>query len=149
MSQDDERRDRFELWLMDMDDALERFMDQVPEVREKLDYSAESLDVLEKWLLERYPTFEAIIADSEKDMLDGMARYVGETFRKNLGGIWDIVLDDPKNVWYRLPIVTGFPGQGAPLSPVTMTTAAADRRTGTYWRTILQNLDKRAQSAAH
>jgi hypothetical protein len=133
---------------MKMDDSLDQFISQTPpNVRSRLDYSPESLDVLEQWLLQRYPTFESLLEDSEKETLDGAARYVGETFRKQLGGIWDTV-DDPSNVHYRMPILTGFRGQSAPLSPVTMVTASADRRTGTYLRTILENIKKRTESAA-
>jgi hypothetical protein len=140
-------RDDFEVWLMDMDDAIDRFLDQVPpDVRLRLDFSAESLDVLEAWLLQRYPTLDALLEESEKNILDGAARYVGQTLREHLGGRWDIALEDPQDVNYRLPILTGFQGQYSALSPVTLVTAASDRRSGTYLRTVLQNIEKRAKS---
>jgi hypothetical protein len=31
-----------------------------------------------------------------KQVLDGVARYIGETCRKHLGGRWQIRLDDPR-----------------------------------------------------
>ena len=83
--------DDFEYWLADMDDALERFFPQLPEaVRSKLDYSSASLDVLESWFLERYPNMDAVLQKSESLTLDGVSRYVGETFRKQFGGHWEM-----------------------------------------------------------
>jgi hypothetical protein len=147
MTETSTSRDDFELWLMDMDDAIDRFLDQVPaDVRARLDFSAESLDVLEAWLRQRYPTLEALLEESEKEILDGAARYVGQTLREHLGGRWDIVLEDPQDVNYRLPILTGFKGQHSALSPVTLVTASTDRRSGTYLRTVLQNVLQRASA---
>jgi hypothetical protein len=141
-------RDHFDDWLIDMDDAIDRFLNALPgNVRERLDFSPESLDVLERWLLERYPSLDAALAESEKDTLDGAARYVGETYRRTLGGRWDIELDDPKDVNYRLPVLTGFKGEYSRQSPVTLVTASLDRRAGSYLRTVLQNIQRRA--AAH
>jgi hypothetical protein len=140
-------RDDFEEWLMDMDDAIDRFLDQVPaNIRAQLDFSPASLDVLEAWLLQRYPSVDALLSEREKDILDGAARYVGQTFREQLGGHWDIVLDDPQDANYRLPILTGFKGEYSTQSPVTLVTAATDRRTGSYLCTVLHNIQQRAKS---
>src|SRR5262245_60552911 len=93
--------DDFNYWVADMDDALARFFDGVPgSLRSKLDYSPQSIDALEAWILTRYPSMQAIRAEDESRMVDGMARYVGETFRKNAGGRWDINLDNPKAAFY-------------------------------------------------
>jgi hypothetical protein len=145
----DSLREDFEEWLADMQTGLDRFTDALPEeVADALDESPESLDVLEAWLLERYPSTEAVLEESEKEILDGAARYVGETFLGQLGGKWSISADDPKDVNYQLPILTGFRGQFSTLAPVTMVTAAADRRTGTYLSTILRNIQRRAAEGA-
>jgi hypothetical protein len=147
MTESSTQRDNFEIWLMDMDDAIDRLLDQVPsDVQAQLDFSPASLDVLEAWLLQRYPNLDALLAESEKDTLDGAARYVGQTFREKLGGRWDIVLDNPRDVNYRLPILTGFRGEYSAPSPVTLVTASTDRRSGTYLRTVLQNIERRASA---
>ena len=138
-------REYFEEWLAVMQTELDRFLDVLPEsVARALDESAASLDVLEAWLLERYPSTEALIEGSEAEILDGAARYVGETFLGQLGGRWSISAEDPQDVNYKLPIITGFKGEFSRLSPVTMVTAAADRRSGTYLSTILRNVQRRA-----
>jgi hypothetical protein len=136
-------RDDFELWVFKMEDALEKFLGQLPEdVRRSLDYSPASLDALEKWLLERYTSPQLMLAPDEKDILDGAARYIGETFRKNVGGYWEIDLDNPKYVFFGLPILTGF---RVPESPHSLATASTHRRTGTYLRTVLENTLKHEQ----
>jgi hypothetical protein len=49
------RKEDFEYWLFEMDDALERFLQGIGEpVRSQLDFSPASLDALEAWVLERY-----------------------------------------------------------------------------------------------
>lgn len=132
-------RDDFEFWLVVMDDALERFLAVLPpQIREKLDYSPSSLDALETWILDRYPSPQAMLERDQSRLVDGVARYIGETFRKTLGGYWDIRLDDPKFAFFALPILTGFEEKPTPFCPLTLATASADRRTGKYLCTILK-----------
>ncbi len=53
--------DDFQYWLMDMDDALDRFKAQFPkEVKKQLDFSPASLDVLEALILDKYPDPKAM-----------------------------------------------------------------------------------------
>jgi len=130
-------RDSFETWLAHMEDALEEFFDKVPEaVRPQLDYSPVSLDVLEVWLLELYGSPDEFRADY-KFIWDGAARYVGQTFRQSLGGIWTVKLDDPKYAFFGIPVLTGFKNEYTSLCPHTLVTAATDRRTGRYLKGIL------------
>ena len=132
--------DEFQYWLFDMDDALERFLEGLPkELQATLDYSPSSLDALEAWLLKRYGRTQDMRLSSEWALVDGSARYVGETIRKVLGGVWNIDMSDPHYAYYGLPQLSGFPMGGAPECPLTLVTAAVDRRTGTYMRTVLQN----------
>jgi hypothetical protein len=140
----DAEREDFEHWLVAMDDVLDEFMARLPEdLRQKLDYSPESLDAIEDWLLQSYESLEAFRDSDDRVMTDGPARYIGETLRKNLGGRWTIQLDNPAFVFHRLPILTDFKGENSPLSPLTLTTASLDRRTGTYLSTIVRNIKRR------
>ena len=143
-------REDFEYWLADMDDALERFLDSLPnEVSERLDYSPASLDVLERWILDRYASTDQMLPASEATKVDGLARYIGETFRKAIGGHWDIRLDDPKYVFYGRPQLTGFSDKPTPTCPLLLATASADRRTGKYLNGVLnsylKDLDRQRQ----
>lgn len=135
-------RDDFEYWLFAMDDKLALLFGSLPvEVSEKLDYSVGSLTLLEKWLLNLYPSVGDALKETEKDTLDQLSRYVGETIRKNLGGIWNIDLTNRKNVYFGIPVVE----QKGVWSecPVSMVTAAADRRKGDYIESIVNSMIRR------
>jgi hypothetical protein len=131
-------REDFESWLVDMDDALERFLDALPgEVSERLDYSPASLDVLEGWILDRYQSTDHMLPSSEATTVDGVARYIGETFRKAIGGRWSIRLDDPEYVFCGLPEIIGYSDKPTSLCPCSLATASADRRSGKYLSGVL------------
>jgi hypothetical protein len=132
-------QDLFENWLAHMDDALDAFMRLLPaELRPALDYSPVSLDRLEAFLLERYPSVAAIKADPEP-YLDGASRYAGEVFRRTLAGHWRISLDDPRYVYYGLPELTFRPEKDTPICPITLVGASLHRRTGVFLSTVLAN----------
>jgi hypothetical protein len=140
----DKRKDDFEYWLFEMDDALEQFVEGVAEpTRSRLDFSVTSLDALEAWTLERYTSPEELMKPEAKQVLDGLARYIGETFRKQIGGHWRIRLDDEKYAFFGLPELTGFSERQTPVCPHSLATAMTDRRNGNYLRTILENTKKR------
>ena len=136
-------QDKFQAWLFEMDNALDRFLQSFPaEVATKLDFSQESLNELEALVLKRYGHIDETRPSSEARFLDGAARYVGEVFRKKLSGAWIIELDDEKDIFYGLPQLRGMRGQRAQLCPLTMVTASVDRRTGDFYHTILSAIDR-------
>ena len=144
----EKRRENFEEWLFEMDDALDRFVDGIAEpTRSQLDFSPASLDVLEAWVLERYRSPEELMKAEAKNVLDGVARYIGEAYRKQIGGRWQIRLDDPRYAFFGLPELTGFSERPTPICPHSLATAMTDRRNGTYLRTVLENARKRLAKA--
>jgi len=146
---DDKRREDFQYWLADMDDAIDRFLGGLPaEFRARLDLSPASLDALEAWILERYPNTQEMLAPSESRHVDGLARYIGETFRTAIGGRWEIRLDDTKYVFYGKPQLTDFSAKPTPVCPLSLATASADRRTGTFLSDVLDSYlrDKKCKS---
>lgn len=132
----------FEHWLFEMDDRLEEFVSVLPStLSTQMDYSADSLSLLEEWLLTKYGSVDEILKESEKQMLDMLARYVGETLRKNVGGIWNIDLKNKKNVYYRMPVIEK---QGNWTEcPVTLVTASTDRRSGNFMTGVLNSIASR------
>lgn len=134
-----EEREGFQDWLGVMDVVLQRFLRRFPEeTRRKLDFSPPSLDVLEEWLLRTYPTIAALRAESEKDVWDEVARYIGETYLRELGGYWEIRLDDPKYAYYAVPQITGFSKRPTPECPHMLATTAIDRKRGNFISTLLR-----------
>ena len=131
-------RDDFEHWLISMDEFLEEFLTEFSkEEQNRLNYTLESLDIVEARILELYPNMKAMLVPSESQRVNLIACYVGETIRKNLGGKWDIRLKDPKFAFHGMPILIG---PYDPECPLSLATASADRRTGIYLRTVLANL---------
>jgi hypothetical protein len=138
--------DLFEHWLAHMDDALAKFFARVPPgLKEALDFGPASLGRLEAFLLERYPSVQAIKADPEP-YLDGAARYVGEVFRRHIGGRWRMRMDDPKYVYAGLPELTFSASRDTPVCPITLVSASLDRRTGAFISTVFGNSAKRIAS---
>jgi len=137
-------RDDFEEWLMGIDSRIDSLRATLPaDVAGALDYSAGSLDALEEWLLSRYASTSDVIDESEKEMLDLLASYVGEAFRTNIGGIWNIDLEDERNVYFNIPVLEQN-GKWREC-PFTVVTAAADRRTGHYMSGVLRSYIARYQ----
>jgi hypothetical protein len=132
------KRQQFEEWLVGMDDKLDLLRDEVPkEVADKMDYSPESLSALERWLLSAYGSVDKVV-QSDKYLLDRLSCYVGETFRKNTGGIWTIDYSDQDSVYYGLPVLQR---EGkAPRCPLSVLTASLDRHTGSYMEGIIRKM---------
>lgn len=133
-------RDDFEYWLFSIDDEIDFLLEEVPrEMKDKLDFSVNSLEILESWILKQYQNTEEMLSETQTKIVNSIACYIGETFRKNIGGKWDINLENPKFVFFALPILTNFPRESSPFCPLSLATTTADRRTGKFLITILQN----------
>ncbi|MBR9802739.1 hypothetical protein GYB59_14085 [bacterium] len=134
------QRNNFEHWLVLMDDFLELFIARFPqEERALLDFTPESLDIVEAWILRTYADMDEMLAPEEAQTVNCVACYVGETYCKHLGAKWDIRLDDPSFAFYGIPILVNSEDSTIDC-PLTLVTASADRRNGQYLRTVLENL---------
>lgn len=130
-------QDEFEVWLFEMDDELDVFISETAaEIGNKLDFSEESLDILEDWMLARYKTVDELMADSQKIIWDRIARYIGETIRKKYNLIWKIELQRPNDVYYGLPVMTDKKGKNNYECPHSLATATVDRREKGYLRMV-------------
>jgi hypothetical protein len=136
--------EKFEAWLIHMDDALAVFARHFAGSTEAwLDYSPNALASLEAWLLSKYSDVQSIKSSQESEVLDGASRFLGEIFRKNLDGKWFIDFSDPKNIYFGLPQLRGMQGQKTQFCPITVVTAALDRRNGVYFDGIFNRLSAR------
>ena len=90
-----------------------------------------------------FDTMEAAIRASEiaqKELLDHLTIYIGQTFKKYIGGKWFIDLENKKNVYYSMPVLTDETYRGVTyVSPMTFATACISRNKGNYISTILLN----------
>jgi hypothetical protein len=83
-------------------------------------------------MLAEFPDTDRLEKDADIKVVDGLARYIGETFRRNLGGRWDINLKHKRNVYHGMPVVTELRGRSSPICPHFLSTTLLDRRTGTF-----------------
>lgn len=132
-------QENFQEWLILIDFKMDFFTEEfAKEQNLTLDYSLESLDKLESWILANYDDIKKLI-DDEK-MLDYLTVYIGETFRKHLGGKWYIDLKNKKNAYYSMPVLTDPSYRGEVyIAPMTYATACINRKKGNYISTILKN----------
>lgn len=93
-------------WLSEVEDALQYFLDWLPdEISNQLDFSPQSLDIIERWVQARCSDRMEIVGGQHPEITDGAAIYVGEVFRRALGGHWDIPMNNPTAKTYQRPIV--------------------------------------------
>jgi hypothetical protein len=135
-------RDDFEEWLFLMSDKLEAFeVFFKKETGKDLDYSVQSINEVEAWLLTKFESPDDILKQENKEILDLVIRYIGDTFRKNLKAKWTIDLENEKNAYYQLPVITAEK-VSSPIAPHTLVTASLDRRRGTFIPIVLNNAIK-------
>ena len=132
-------QENFEEWLILIDFKMDYFTGEFAnEQKLKLDYSIESLDEIEGWILANYKEIKDLIAD--RKMLDYLTVYVGETIRENLGGKWVIDLENKENVFYSMPVVINPDRKRAlHLCPLPLSTASIDRQKGNFISTVVKN----------
>ena len=103
-----------------------------------LNYSIKSLDDLEKWILSNFRHHNDLIA--KKELLDYLTIYIGQTFKKYIGGKWFIDLENKKNAYYSMPVLTDETYIGVTfVAPMAFATACISRNKGNYISTILLN----------
>jgi hypothetical protein len=135
-------QEEFRAWLDAMPERIEKFLQTLPdEIQGQLDYSIASIDILEKWLLEKYSGLKPLRDDLAKgtgkySVIDGAGCYVGETFRKEFGGEWVIELKDQEYAYLGIPGIGKFRSLQIPpiVYPITWVTTSIDRRFGNFIR---------------
>ena len=132
-------QENFQDWIFFISDKMEYFTGEfAKENGLVLDYSIKSLDELEGWILSNFKHHDELIA--QKKLLDHITIYIGQTFRKHIGGKWYIDLENKKNVFYSMPVLTDNTYRGLLyVSPLTYATASISRNKGNYISTIILN----------
>jgi len=125
----------FEYWIFQMDDKLESFISSLyGEIKTHLDYSTASLKKVEEWLINTYKTPQAIDAMHRAITVDGFSRYIGEVFRKKLGGHWDMSFQNEEDVDAG-PFLTGFKSNEARIYPYLLMKKALEQKSGNFLET--------------
>ena len=136
----------FQEWIFQIEFKMDYFTSEFAQEQNlTLDYSMQSLDDLEAWLLTHYDNHHILMED--KKLLDYLTIYLGETFRKHLGGKWFIDLKNKKNAYYSMPVLTDPSYRGEVyIASMTFATACISRKDGQYISRILEyNIESQAK----
>lgn len=129
-------QDRLEAWLSAMDFELDiEFQDELPDDF-PFDFTRESLLALEAFILDHFETEDDVDSPDHKELVDRIARYVGETFRRSFPDASWIPGDDHHDL---LPLVK-FEWSAIPEAPFFLVYTVVDRRTGTLLSEIYDGL---------
>ncbi len=122
----------FQRWLQrELNPYLYRFLAMLPDdTRAKLDFSPGSLDVVEAWLIHRYPSPHPLMLPGSLSAWQGAAAYIGETMRRILGGQWSVDLKNEQDLYFDRPVLDHFPGCVLPICPELLTSLVLERRSG-------------------
>jgi hypothetical protein len=117
---------KFDDFLMIMDDQLDYLKEEAERRGIFLDSSPDDLDKLEQ-------LFDLMSETTDKKDIPGLivffARHLGEIVRVNYGGKWELPLDDEKNVNFNTPVLTGHcPVEGVECAPISIMRGYSLRR---------------------
>jgi hypothetical protein len=131
-----DEQDRLEAWLSAMDFELDiEFQDELPDDF-PFDFTRESLLPLEAFILDQLETEQDVEDSDNKELVDRIARYIGETFRRNLPEAAWIPGDEDHDL---LPLVK-FEWSDIPEAPFFLVFTVVDRRTGTLLSEVYDGL---------
>ena len=103
----------FDKFYLKVDFRIGHLKNVAKEAGYNLDLSVESLDVLEDYILK-------MNIDSDHDLYDDVASYIGEVVRNTYGGKWECCLDKKNSLFYGLPVISNFNKYGVLLSPYSL-----------------------------
>lgn len=113
-----EKQNNFEAWVATLDERIYDWLCTLnKEQRLLLDFSIDSLDVVERHLINRYK-IEDLSNVKFKYSIDGAASYVYKVFKIHLPNYKCITeLNNERDVLFNLPAITTEPPVGMPFSP--------------------------------
>ena len=110
--------ERLQLLLFEMPDRQEDFLEAAAAEGYHLNYTLDNLPELERYLRDH----ATVLAWRDKSATAVARRldcwsYIGETFRENFGGGWNVSLTDPDSVLYGQFVLQDFGDRGLEFSP--------------------------------
>jgi hypothetical protein len=125
------KRENFIEWTTFIEDRVDAWSVNIPkQVAELLDYSSESLKVIESYILSNF-SLEFVSDEKNKLETDAVISYYGETLRRNLpNSTWYLDLDDESNIDFNLPSIRT--PIASPISPYLLIKRIINKNKGTF-----------------
>ncbi|USX29540.1 hypothetical protein NHH73_15110 [Oxalobacteraceae bacterium OTU3CINTB1] len=98
----DEAKEKFDDFLLIMDDQLEAVDSEAGKRDIPLAVDMECLENLEKLF---FQVTENCSEDEKQGWIVTFSRYVGEIVRETFNGKWNLSLEDPKNIYFNTPVI--------------------------------------------
>jgi hypothetical protein len=135
-----EEREKFEHFLFEMDDVLEPYIAGAVALGYPFDYSLDSLAELERYW--------RTAGDGNRDgtAANRAARYLGEVFRRCVGGTWRLCDKGPRYLYHGLPVVAGYANADIEFCPIEVfANFVARSEPGLLRRAVESHLEFRAR----
>ncbi|HWB93685.1 MAG TPA: hypothetical protein VG605_17615 [Puia sp.] len=130
--------DNYAWWLNIMPDEMPRLSILPKEIRAQLDYSLDSLDVIEEYIVSNY-SVEELKDRKNKFARDLFVRYIGETFRKNVPELfWAFESENRKDAYYGIPVLMTMTEGAPPMTPTLWVTELPGQKGGNFLRSRLK-----------
>lgn len=134
------KEDNYTWWLNIMPDEMPRLSILPRAIRERLNYSMESLDLIEDYIRENY-TAEELKDRRNRYARDLFARYIGETFRKNLSDLfWSFESSNAQDEYFGMPVLASIGGGVPPMTPAIWVTELAAQQERHFLRSRVKSL---------
>jgi hypothetical protein len=132
------KEENYAWWLNIMPDEMPRLNLLPKKIREQLDFSLVSLDVIERYILDNY-TLEEMKDRRNKFARDLFVRYIGETLRKNVADLyWSFDAENEKGPYYGIPVLMHFNTTQTPMTPTTWIVSLIEKQEGGFLRSRLK-----------
>jgi hypothetical protein len=134
------KEDNYTWWLNIMPDEMPRLSILPKVIRDRLDYSLDSLDLIEDYIRENYSA-EELKEKKNRYARDLFARYIGETFRKNNSELfWSFVSDNEQDEYFGIPVLASIGVGVPPMTPTVWVTELISQREGHFLRSRVKSL---------
>ncbi len=139
-----EKKENFDAWVALIDDRIEDwFITLSNHLKDKFDYSINSLDEIEKYLIEKF-VLDDLRNEMNKKEIDAIASYILKTYKLHWpNGEYVIELEDKKNVLFNRPAIITNPKVGMAFSPFQFLQSTLNlKRIGAFKQMLLYTKNK-------
>ncbi|TSI19681.1 hypothetical protein [Brevibacterium aurantiacum] len=101
------------------------------------DFGPKSLPMLEFFVLSRFSSPDEVIDPENRRFVEGLIRYLGETYLRAIGGAWDHDEETGNGMPFIRPDTEEGPLKGEPIPILAIILAAVDARTAEVFTAVL------------
>jgi len=136
-----EKQQNFDAWVQTIDERIYDWFSYLEkDIKQRLDYSIDSLNVVEEYLVSKY-SLQDFRDQQNKNEIDAAASYIIKVFELNWPKAkYVIELDDIKNILYNRPAIITQPKIGMAFSPYQILPSTINLRRIGGFKKILETI---------